>query len=285
MTKKNSFSWINCAATALLAYFFTVPFHEFLHFLTYYVYGDKVAYFSAGAVESVGLVNIADLPTFHKIMLAGGSASIINTIIAVVLIIVLLKMKLKPTVRLFLTQLMGAQFVQGIGYFLIGGLFCAGDWGNVFSYFPDDSGLVAVMRIVLSVLGCSGILVLMFLLNHLSYHFIENNSDKADRRNVAFKLHLTVFVSGVIIGTICSLMSPAVKSGYLSLGVCMLFNLMWIPFFWAWLYTWFMVKPPKKSRFKSKLPEKPNYVLWVSAIALILIDIFVFGPGITVNGI
>ena len=51
MTKKKSFSWLNCIATAMLAYFFTVPFHEFLHFLTYYVYGDKVEIFSAGAVQ------------------------------------------------------------------------------------------------------------------------------------------------------------------------------------------------------------------------------------------
>ena len=49
------------------------------------------------------------------------------------------------------------------------------------------------------------------------------------------------------------------------------------------MFTWVMVKPPKKSRFLYKLPEKPNYVLLAIGVVLIVIDIFVFGPGIKIG--
>lgn len=284
MDKKMNFSWFNCIATTLLTFFFTVPFHEFLHFLTYYAYGDKVAIYSAGAVQGLGLVDIRSLSMFHKIMLAGGSASIINAIIGVILFIVLIKIKdMKPTIRLFLTQLMGGQFVQGIGYFMIGGLFGAGDWGNVYSYLENTPEVITVLRIVLSTVGCVGIVAIFFILNYMSYYFIENKDDKKERRDVALKLHLTMFILGIVIGMICSTLSPMNATGELSIGLSILYNFMWIPFFWAFMFTWVMVKPPKKSRFLYKLPEKRNYLLWIFSIVLILIDIFVFGPGVMIN--
>ena len=286
MNKKKNFTWFNCIATTLLAFFFTVPFHEFLHFLTYYAYGDKVAIYTAGAVQNVGLVDINSLPIFHKIMIAGGSASIINAIIGIILFIVLIRIKnMKPTIRLFLTQLMGGQLVQGIGYFMIGGLFGAGDWGNVYSYLESTPEIISILQIVLSILGCAGVVAIFFILNHMSYYFIENKDDRKERRDVAMKIHLTMFVLGSLIGLICSVLSPMNATGDLNIGKAILFNAMWIPFFWGFMFTWIMVKPPKKSRFLYKLPEKPNYLIWIASIFLILIDIFVFGPGIIINSI
>lgn len=284
MEKKRDYTWLNCIATALLAYFFTVPFHEFLHFLTYYVYGDKVAIYSAGAVQGLGLVDINTLPTFHKIMLAGGSASIINALIGIILLVVLLKVKkMNSTVRLFLVQLMGGQLVQGIGYFMIGGLFGAGDWGNVYSYLENSPQIITALQIVLSILGCGGVVAIFFILNHMSYYFIEDKDDKKERRSVAFKMHMSVFILGIVCGMICSMLSPMNKTGELSIGKAILFNFMWIPFFWGFMFTGFMVKPPKKSRFLYKLPDKKNYPLWICALVLMLVDIFVFGPGITLH--
>ena len=223
MNREKGFTWPNCIATALLAYFFTVPFHEFLHFLTYYAYGDKVIIFSAGAVQGMGLVDVGSLPALHRIMLAGGSASIINAIIGIVLMIVLLRnRRMKPLLRVFLTQLMGGQLVQGIGYFMIGGLFGAGDWGNVFSYLGDMPEMISGLRIALSVLGCAGIVATFFLLNYMSYYFIEDQYDIAERRSVALKLHLTVFVLGIICGLLCSVRSPMRGTGELSIGLSIL---------------------------------------------------------------
>ncbi len=281
MRKQKDFSLVNCIATAMIACFVTVPGHELLHLLTDMIYGSKLLYYSAGAVDAT-VADWASLSVFDRIMVAGGSASIINALIAMILLIILLKSKtMKPMTRLFLTQLMGAQFVQGIGYFLIGGLFGAGDWGNVYDRISDVPDLVAVLRIILSVLGCGGIMALFFILNHMSYYFIEDKDNKKERLQVAFRLHLVVLIVGFTIGMICSGLSPAMKDGYLNWGVCFLFNVMWIPFFWGFMFTGVMnVFPPKKSRFLYRLPPAPNWVLLALGILLVLVEIFIFGPGI-----
>ena len=56
MEPKKDFSLVNCVASSLLAYFFTVPLHEFFHLATSYAYGDKCSVFSAGAVEPMHLI-------------------------------------------------------------------------------------------------------------------------------------------------------------------------------------------------------------------------------------
>ena len=278
--KKKDKSIINCLATTMLAYFITVPGHEFLHLLTHIIYGSKLVCYTAGAVEAY-VTDMESLAPFHRIMVAGGSASIINMIIGIILAIVLVKATLKPMMRLFLTQLMGMQVVQGIGYFMIGGLFGAGDWRNVYRALTEYPGLVSALRIILSILGIVGILGLFFFLNYLSYYFIEDKDNKAERLHVAFCLHLIPFIIGFSLGMICSFISPMVSAGKLNIGECILFNFMWIPFFWGFMFTGVMkTLPPKTCRFLYKLPEKPNWILFAIAAALILIDIFVFGPGI-----
>lgn len=281
MEKRKDLSLVNCIATSLIACFITVPGHELFHLLTHMVYGSKLLYYSAGAVDAT-VADWTRLSVFDRIMVAGGSASIINALIAIILLIALLKSKgLRPMMRVFLTQLMGAQFVQGIGYFLIGGLFGAGDWGSVYERISDVPNLVTVLRIVLSVLGCGGIVALFFILNHMSYYFIENTDDRKERLYVAFRLHLIVLIVGFTVGMICSALSPAMKDGYLNWGTCFLFNFMWIPFFWGFMFTGVMnVLPPKKSRFLYKLPTEPNWVLLGIGVVLVLIQIIVFGPGI-----
>ena len=283
MNQKKDYSLINCLATTLIALFITVPGHELLHLLTHMVYGSKLICYSAGAVDAM-VVNMDSLSTFHKIMVAGGSASIINAILAIILAVILIKAKLGPMLRLFLTQLMGMQAVQGIGYFLIGGLFGAGDWGNVYEALTGYPGLVSALRIILSVLGCVGIVGLFFFLNYLSYYFIEDKDNKAERMHVAFGLHLIPMIAGFAVGLICSFLSPFVKSGQLSIDTSILFSFMWIPFFWGFMFTGPMrTLPPKTSRFLYKLPGKPNWVLLGLGVVLTLIDIFVFGPGVYFN--
>ena len=278
--KKKDFSLLNSVGTTILAFFLTIPFHEFIHFLTCYIYGDRVTCYSAGAVSGVG-IDISNFSDFDKIMYSGGNASIINTLIGILLLIIILKVKkMKPTLRLFLIQLMGAQLTTGIGYFMIGGLFGFGDWGNVFNAIGPDSGLATTLHIILSILGCAGIVALFFILNYLSYDFIKDPTDKKERLKVAFKMYMPMFFIGILLGTITTFLSPAVASGDLDLMASLLLNFMWIPFFWGFMFTWCMVKPPKKSRFLSSLPEKPNYLLYVIGLALVIIDIFVFGPGI-----
>ncbi|MCR5403933.1 MAG: hypothetical protein K6E91_08995 [Butyrivibrio sp.] len=278
MEQKRDFSLINCFSSAMVVYFLTIPLHEMFHALTYIAYGDKLRVFSAGATDSMGLIDRGSLPYFHRVMLAGGSASILNVIIGIVLMIIVLKASMGPTLRVFLIQLMGAQLSEGIGYFMIGGFFGAGDWGNVFSFFPDDKGFVTVLRIVLSLVGGLGIVGIFFLLNHTSYYFIKDVNNLQERNSVGFKLHLTVLIVGFIVGMTISAMSPFEE---LSLLIGFLYNMVWIPFFWAFMFTGVMkVLPPKNSRYLYPLPKEPNYMLIVIGVVLILIDIFVFGPGL-----
>ena len=281
MSRKRDASPINCIATGLLAYILTVPVHELFHMLTYLAYGDGIRCFSASAVESMNRFDYTALPAFHRIMVAGGSASILNAVIGLILAIVLLKASMGPTVRLLLTQLMGAQLAQGFGYFMIGGFFAAGDWGQVFARFPNDPGFVIALRAILSVVGSAGVVGSFFLLNHMSYFFIENPSSRKERMRVALELHLTMLILGVVLGMIVSVLSPTRASGELSLGLAALYNLMWIPFFWGFMFTGVMkVLPPKRRRFLYPLPAAPNYALLAVGAALALIDVFVLGPGI-----
>ena len=279
MKSGKDMSILNCAATAMLACFITVPGHELLHLLTHMIYGSKLLYYSAGAVDAI-VPDYSILSPFHRIMVAGGSASVLNALFGIILLIVLMKVRMGPLVRTFLTQLMGAQFVQGIGYFLIGGVFGVGDWGNVYARLTEYPGLVTFLRITLSLIGAVGIVALFFILNHLSYCFIQNKDDKGERRYVAVRLHLLVLIIGFSIGMICTALSPMMKTGEMSIGLGLLFNLMWIPFFWGFMFTGYLVKPPKSGRFLYHLPRKANYVLFFISVILVLIEIFVLGPGI-----
>ncbi len=283
MQRKKDLSIINCLATAMLAYFLTVPVHELFHMLTHYVYGGKVLIYSASAVRQAEGFDYMNLSAFNRIMIAGGSASILNAIIGIILIIIVLKATMGPTVRLFLIQLMGAHLSVGVGYFMIGGLFGAGDWGDVFRALADQPGLVSVLRIVLSIVGCLGIVGVFFLLNYTSYYFIEDTGNRKERLSVAFRLHLLMLIVGFPIGMIVTILSPERITGELSIGLGALYNFMWIPFLWGFLFTGVMVRPPKKSRFLYRLPSKPNWILFAVAVMLILVDIFVFGPGIKLN--
>ena len=284
MKQNKDLSTINCIATSLLAYFFTIPVHELFHLLTDYAYGDKVICYSAGAVQPMELIDYMSLPVFDRIMVKGGSASIINAIIGIILLIVLLKATLKPLTRVFLTQLMGGHLSVGIGYFMIGGLFGAGDWGNVFSALTDHPETITTLRIILSFTGCTGIVALFFILNYMSYYFIKDPDNKKERLHVAFNLHLLMLLIGFPVGMIVTLLSPANKTGELSLFLGLFYNMMWIPFFWGFMFTGVMkTLPPKKSRFLYEIPKKPNYYLFALGIILILIDIFILGPGIYLN--
>ena len=282
MNQKKDFTVVNCIATSLLAFMLTIPMHELFHLLTFYAYGlgDQLTVFSATCVgfdeTSIHFENYAPL---HRVMVAGGSASILNVIIGMALFFVLLKSKMGAMMRMFLTQLMGAHLATGFGYFMVDPLTMLGDWGNVFKCFPDDPGLVMTMRIVLLVVGSAGIVFTFFALNHMSYYFVEAPADKQERLYVATRLHLVMLIVATIIGCIGGVVSPATGGSYFAVVFA---NMEWIVFFWAFMFTWVMVKHPKKSRCLYSLPKEPNYVLLAIGLILVLVDLVVLGPGIDI---
>ena len=283
MEQKKDLSMINCIATAMVAYFCTIPVHELFHLITFYIYGDKCYTITSFHVKNMELFDYRTLPAFHRIMIAGGSASILNTIIGIVTFIILLKVKMGPMIRLFLIQYMGLQLNVGFGYFMNGGMIGLGDWGSVCSYFRDDPGFISVMRIILLIVGFAGAVALFFILNYMSYYFIKDPADKKERREVAAKLYLSMFITGVIALLASYSQNPAIKDGSLSLTTIFVSPFMYIGFVWGFFFTGFWVKPPKHSRYLYYLPAKPNYILLSVGVILILINTFILGPGIHLN--
>lgn len=281
MEQKRDYSIINCIATALLAYFFTIPFHESIHAVTHILYKDRILCFSAGAVEYVGLVDFSVMAPFHRIM-SGGSASILNAIIGLIIMIVLFKVREMPALlRVFLTQLMGGQLLEGFGYFMLG-TFSIGDWEGVFKLFADSPGTVLALRIVLAVLGFGTMVPILYLFTYITYHFIEVPSDKEERKRVSFRLNLILFLVAYVVGGLATINLPIIKSGEMPYWMFLLFNAMWMLYLVAFFYVWggIMVKPPKKSLLRSKIPVEPHPIVWAIAVVLTLVDIIVFGPGI-----
>lgn len=280
MTQKSDLTVVNSIATSLLAFMLAIPMHELFHLLTFYIYGlgDQVTQFSATCVGyDETSVNFEKFAPIHRILVAGGSASILNVIIGISLFFVLLKMRMGAMIRMFLIQLMGAHLATGFGYFMIDPLTLLGDWGNVFDTFPDAPGLVLTMRIVLFIIGSAGIVFTFFALNYMSYYFIIDPADKHQRLYVATRLHLVMLIVATIVGCIGGIVSPASGGSYFAVIFA---NMEWIVFFWAFMFTWVMVRYPSRSRYFYDLPQKPAWLLFVFSVILILIDLIVLGPGV-----
>ena len=280
---KKDLSMLNCTMSGLLALVLMVPLHEFFHFATSLIYGQDVLWFSANAVAEGDNIDYSTLNFFDRIMLPGGSASILNIIIAMILFFILIKVSMGPMMRIFLIQYMGMHMCEGFGYFMIGGMFGGfGDWGNVLSAFADQPGTVTALRVTLSVIGSAGIVFSFFAMNYMSYYFIENNQDRKERFYVGLRLYLVPFIVTTVFSVIVDMNSRLYKLGYgaANPGFTILTKFMMISFFWAFMFTWVMVKPPKESRFLYHLVKEPKYVMWAVTAVLLAIDLFVLAPGI-----
>ena len=118
---KRDYSLINCISGAILAYIATIPVHELYHLITHTLYGGSIRAFYATAVDNIEL-DLQALSPFHRIMEAGGSASILNAVAGLILVFLLPRLKnISGMLRVFLIQYTGMQLCEGFGYFLIGG--------------------------------------------------------------------------------------------------------------------------------------------------------------------
>ena len=61
--------------------------------------------------------------------------------------------------------------------------------------------------------------MIMFVLNHMSYYYIEDPANKKERVSVAAKLHLIALITGVIVHFAGWMQSPYYKSGAIGMGV------------------------------------------------------------------
>ncbi len=284
MSTKRDLSLVNCTISGLLAMVLSIPLHEFFHFLTCLIYRIPVYWFSANAVNNSDDFDYMALAPFHRVMAAGGSASILNTIIGAVLFFVIIRCSMGPIMRIFLIQYYACHMCEGFGYFMVNGISGSfGDWGNVFSLFPDST--VVVMRIVLTILGSAGILFTMFSLNYMSYYFIQDRQNKTERFHVGLKLYLLPFIATSIFSVIVDMNSILMKEGYFGSNIffSIVVRFMFIPLFWGFMFTWVMVRPPAEGRFLYEIPKEPKHILWAVTVILLLIDLFVLAPGIMIS--
>ena len=283
MLSKKTNTIFNVIAAGFLAYIMTIPVHEFIHLITFYLYGDKVEVFTSISVHSMDLIEYAGLSEFDRIMVGGGSASIFNVIVGSIIISIILNIKIGPMLRVFLILLMGMHFSEGFAYFAMGGLFCFGDWGNVFSYFPDDAGMVLIMRIVLAVIGVAGIIFTILALIRLSYSFISDPTVREERFSVSFKLYCIPFIVIYTVGILMGFNSYLVNSGKYGIGFFFLSGFNFIPLVYAFLVTWLRNRSSGNNRFLYELPGESHYIVWAISIILMLLDALVLAPGIRLN--
>lgn len=282
MNDERNYSLINCIAGCLMAYILTIPVHELYHLITCFIYGEKVKAFYSTAVENMETIDLKTLSPFNRVMLAGGSASILNAITGIIVFIILLKVKeMTPMLRVVLIQYMGMQLCEGFGYFLIGG-FGIGDWGNVFDAFPKSTATTAA-RIGLTSIGAIAVVFIIFSLLYFSYDFVKDPQDKKERKKVGIYLHIMTFIVATIVAVAITFSSIIVKT--IPLPIIFIFQLIWIPFFWAGLYTYLLDgRAPKESRYLYDLPKEKHIVFWIVSVILVLLDLFVLGHGIVING-
>ena len=283
MLSKRTNSIFNVIATGFLAYIATIPVHELIHLITFYAYGDKCEVFTAFSVHEMNLIDYMSLPVFDRIMACGGSASLFNVIIGIVVFTVLLKVKAGPMVRIFLIQLMGMHFSEGFSYFVMGGFFQFGDWGNVFSYFPNDTDIVSTMRIVLEITGVVGGLFTVFALSRFSYAFISDPNNRRERLSVSLKLYFIPFIVIYVAGIVMGFNSYLINSEGYGIEFQLFSGFNFIPFVYAFLLTWLLNKPPKSNHFLYKLPDESHYIVWAISTIFILLDAIILAPGIQLN--
>ena len=277
--KTRVFLILNCLALFVIALNLTAPVHESTHLLTQMAAGMDPYNLSFGCADTVGTARVDLDSVFWRIMFAG-SAALMNIVIGLVCFVILRKARLGPLSRVFVLQLTLLHLCMGFGYFLrdsiaYNGSDSMGDWGKVIYLFNGS----AALRIVLFILGMIGYLLALSVAYLEAYHFISDSSDKAERRQVASAIYLIPYIFNVVVYTLLNLTSPiGIMNAIIISGILNLFG--YLAFLWGYLFVGHMVKPPKESIYYFSPCAEKKPVLWIVALALVLIDAFILCPGI-----
>ena len=283
-SKKNSrlFMILNCLALGIIAMNLTAPAHEATHLLTQIAAGAQPVHLAFGSADTINPTVNTDT-FFWKIMYAG-SAALMNIVIGFILLFVLKKCKLGSVCRPLVLLTMLMHFSMGFGYFLRDGILYnpgpdnLGDWAKVLENFDGN----IFLRIGMLVIGSLGILFVFYLAWRQAYHFISDNNDKKERNKVASALYLFPYLCNAVVFTLVELNSPVAKADIGAfLVISPIINVFgMIGFFWGYMFVAHIVKPRRDNVFYFPLCSEKKIVLWIVALALILLDAFVLCPGI-----
>lgn len=150
-----------------------------------------------------------------------------------------------------------------------------GDWSKVLDRFGGSLPL----RIGMLVAGTLGILLVFNIAYWQAFHFIRDNNDKAERRQVTAAIYLWPFLFYAVVFTLLGLRSPiGVANSLIIGGISNTFGM--IAFFWGYMFVAHMVKPRKENvyDFSPCAEKKPG--LWLFAAAVLVFDAFILCPGI-----
>lgn len=277
--KTRLFMILNGLALFLIAVNLTAPVHESTHLLTQMAAGCKPVNLSYGSADTLGPAAVNMDSFFWKLMFEG-SAALMNMVVGLILFAVLRKCRLKPLSRVFLLQLTVLHLCMGFGYLLRDGIAYTpgggmGDWSKVLERFGGSVPL----RIGMLAVGSFGYLLAFSIVFYEAYHFIGDNNDRAERRRVTASLYLVPYIVHAVVYTLLNLSSPiGVMNALIISGVINVFG--YIAFFWGHMFVAHMIKPLKTSIYYFSPCGEKKPVLWVIALALVLIDAFILCPGI-----
>ena len=266
-------------ALFIIAVNLTAPPHELTHLLTQMAAGYSPVNLSFGAALTEGTTYVNTESVFWKIMMEG-SAALFNILVGTVLLVLLKKFRFTDTWRVLLLQLTLLHLCMGFGYFLRDSISYSpnngmGDWSKVLDRFNGST----VLRISILIVGTLGYLLTFYVAYKEAFHFIRDNNDKTERRELTSTLYLYPYLMNAVVFTLINLLSPM---GWLNAliigGVMNIFG--FIAFFWGYMFVSHMVKPLKDSIYYFSLPSEKLTGIWICAVALLLIDIFILCPGI-----
>ena len=279
--KQNRKAWmiLNGLALIVIANNLTSPLHELTHMLTQMAAGMQACCLSFGAAETVGTVKVNMDSVFWKIMYEG-SAALMNIVVGFLCLLLLKKCRFKPLSRVLMLQLTIMHLSMGFGYFLRDGVSYTpgggmGDWSKVLERFGGSVPL----RIGLLVVGTVGFLLTFYIAYRQAFHFIRDNEDKAERRQVTAAIYLFPYLFNAVVITLLGLRSPLGAENALVIGgIVNIFGM--IPFFWGYMFVAHMVKPRKDNVWYFSPCAEKKIGLWIFALALLVFDALILCPGI-----
>ncbi|MGI6072966.1 MAG: hypothetical protein ACOX75_08210 [Lachnospiraceae bacterium] len=265
METKRLSGFLNGLATALVALFFALVLHEFLHMAYGLLTGMEVRAFNLFAVDVVRYGDEAH--RFADLLMEAGP-SLTNAVLGLVSLCVLRCRKLSSLARQFTLQLMGYNMLMGFGYMMIDALIyspgAAGDWKSVLDMYNGSLAL----RIPLGIVGVAGVLFTYFRLAYEIYSFVDDPDSKEQRRAAAARIYLVPYIVWGVVYTILGIWHPLEMNGFIINAMMVIMG--FCGFLWAFLFSVHWLKPPKKLPPKTALVLKPS-IPWLVISALILI--------------
>ena len=263
---------------ALSAAILVQLFHESIHALTALLIGAKIDYVSFYAIETSWPIAGIDMIPFREALIAG-SAAIFNILLAVICIALFYKIK-NPSQRLFVFYLGAYSLFLGFGYLLIDPLRASpdslGDWAKVVMFLGGSW----TIRLLVFLIGGIGTVYGYFWTGSAAQYF--NYEEKQKMFNYKRLGVMLCLLPYIIINSILTVIAFAQNSE----GAFFALFLYWgayLGLFWAFMIKFVWSKYEGHFQDETYIPDRTTFWPLLIAMILILLVVFILGPGITMH--